>query len=828
MNDEVRRLFQQLVSLPEEQQSTELEKVCADAEIRSQVLTLLQADARTDGIIEGPIQRAASELAGSAALRLGVWETSSLLGQGGMGVVYLAHRSDGSVDQSAAIKLLYRGFETEDLLRRFQRERSILARLTHPGIARLLDAGATPEGRPWFAMEYVAGVALDRYCESNNLKPEERVRLLIEACQAVQHAHQHLVIHRDIKPDNILVDGEGRLRLLDFGIAQIIGESATDRAATRAMTPDYASPEQLRGEHATTATDVYLLGAVLLRLLGDPGKDDLGNIVRKAMHEEPARRYSSPAELAMDLSAWLGGHPVVATADSFLYRARRFAGRNRWPVAIVALAFLATSGSALVALNQARNADRRFREVRSLANVFLFDFENAIHNLTGATKARELVIETASRYLDSLNHENSGDPVLQRELADAYRKLAQLQGGQTFSSTGNRNQAIDSFRKSLELRKALGDPRSANPELRRLYVVISSNLVAALVNAQRSREGRGVSEEAVAVAEGFARTNPAAREAIRSVYVAHHSRSLLCLELGDADCALTSAQHSLDVIKPLAESRPDDRRLQLDAANAEFYLAQADTVYGRVPGAREAAGSLTSRMTAIEKKWPPTPESRRLVFFAWSALGLALAGSTGELTAQTEEAVQATRRFVDVALEIQSKDPANTLAFEDLMQAYAQLGGLLAPSRPAEAVGVLSSARKQILAFSAGHKDDFVIQKTLVDVHNDLGLALRLTGNARAALPEHLAALEISNRMLLATPQDAISRKAAIVAMVRAAAAESELDRGTDALARLATARQALQAFMDQCGFLAWWLEPITSSVSILPRATSTGISLAE
>lgn len=215
-------------------------------------------------------------------------------------------------------------------------------------------------------MEFVDGIPLDRYCEERGLSREARVRLLLPVCAAVQHAHSHLIIHRDIKPDNILVTADGAPVLLDFGIAQILSD-APAAAVTRVMTPEFASPEQLRGEPATTATDVYLLGAVLNRMLGPhaPLRGDLFNIIRRAMHEEPARRYSTPAELAADLDRWLRGLPVTATSDSLLYRTRRFAARHRWPVVIAALAFLLTAGSALVALRQARIAQQRFAEVRA-------------------------------------------------------------------------------------------------------------------------------------------------------------------------------------------------------------------------------------------------------------------------------------------------------------------------------------------------------------------------------------------------------------------------------------------------------------------------------
>ncbi len=792
MNPEVRQLFDDLVGLPPDQRLTELDRRAPGAEVRLEVEQLLAADALTDGMIEGPIRRMAGDLAGlSAQMRLGVWQTQSLLGQGGMGVVYKAERCDGVVAQTAAIKLLYRGLETVHLLDRFQRERSILARLSHPNIARFLDAGATAEGLPWFAMEYVDGIPLDRYCESRKLAASARVRLMLAVCAAVQHAHRHLVVHRDIKPDNILVTGDGVPVLLDFGIAQVLGESSAK--VTRAMTPEYASPEQLRGEPATTSTDVYLLAAVLSKLLEDgPSKGDLGNILAKAMREDPARRYSTVAEFAADLTAWLGGLPVSATPDSFLYRTGRFVSRHRWPVAIAALAFLATASSAIVAVQQARAAERRFRDVRSLANVFLFDFETSIHNVPGTLKARELVVQTARKYLDTLSAEDAGDPALKRELADAYRKLAQIQGGQGSASTGHLEESIVSFRKSLALRRELGDNESKNPELRRAFILTLGNLVATLTQAQRSVEAKPASKEEADVADAFAREMPGSRDAARAAFLAHHTRALLCMELGDAACTLENADMSLNPVLDWGLKHPGDRRIELDTAIAEHFAAQADAIYGRYREARVLGRNMAARMERIERQWPPTPESRRLNFAAWSVLGLALSGSGPGIPAESDEAITAIRRGLAVANETREKDRANFLAAQDVMLAQSQLGGVLAVARPAEAITFLEPVRSEMVAYTEAHPADFNVRKSLTDVHNDLGLALRTMHHAEAALREHLEALKITDLILKDSPSDGISRKARAISLIRAAGAESDLGRSAAALQRLDQARELL------------------------------------
>lgn len=793
MTPELRQLFAEIVALPPEARQAELDRRAVPSDLRQEVEQLLAADSLTDGIIERPIRDTAFSLSNdTAGLRLGPWRTTGLLGQGGMGVVYKAERADGTVEQAAAIKLLYRGLETEDLLNRFQRERSILARLSHPNIARFLDAGATAEGLPWFAMEFVDGIPFDRYCDQQKLSPEARVRLLIQVCAAVQNAHRHLIIHRDIKPDNILVTADGTPILLDFGIAQILGETRPGAPVTRAMTPGYASPEQLRGEPTTTSTDVYLLGAVLNRILGTQPSGDLANIVRRAMHEDPTRRYTTPAELASDLTAWLNGQPVTATPDSFLYRTRRFIARHRWPVAIATLAFLATAASAAIAISQARNAQKQFRDVRALANVFLFDFEAAISRLEGATKARELVVATARKYLESLHNQAAGDPALQRELAEAWGKLAGIQGSDGIANTGQRSDAVNSYRKALELRQTLGDARTPNLQVRGSYIRLTSEYVAALAAAQRAPKALTVSTAAVADAEAFLRDAPSSREAMRSVYGTHHSRSILCLELSDSACATRSADRSLAVLREWATKHPSDRRHELDTSVAEHYAAQTAQVYGNYRVARDVGRSAVARLEEVEKRWPPTPGSRRLRLVALQTFGQSLAASASGLPAQPEEAISALRKAVSLATAARDKDPGNTLAVEDLMSARSYLGGVLADARPAEAVALLEPLRTEMVAFVVSHPDGFGVQKLLADVRNDLSKALRLTHRAELALQECLASLALSDAILVTSPADAISRKARAISLIRAANAELDLNRFPDALTHLDQAQQAL------------------------------------
>ena len=253
-----------------------------------------------------------------------------------MGAVYKAERADGELSQTVAIKVIERGWLNPRSLDRFRQERQILAGLVHPNIARLIDGGTRADGVPYLVMEYVDGLPLDQFCEQKKLKIAERLRLLLPLCDAVDSAHQQLIVHRDLKPSNVLVDAAGEPKLLDFGIAKAIDHSSGAETQTITLTPDFASPEQARGEPATTATDIYGLGAVLYFLLTgraphtagnlsagelqrlisetpppkpstvDPAlRGDIENIVLKALHPEPARRYRSAREMGEDIERYL-------------------------------------------------------------------------------------------------------------------------------------------------------------------------------------------------------------------------------------------------------------------------------------------------------------------------------------------------------------------------------------------------------------------------------------------------------------------------------------------------------------------------------------------
>ena len=329
--------------------------------------------------------------------RVGPWVLDKLIGRGGMGAVYLAHRADGEFEQQAAVKVIGLPLEIEPFRERFRRERQILAALSHPNIAHLLDGGTTEDGELYLAMEFVDGVAVDRHAAQ--LALDERLQLFREVCAGVQYAHQHLIVHRDIKPSNVLVNREGVPKLLDFGAAKLLAETGSDETTRlKMMTVAYASPEQLRGEAASTLSDVFSLGALLFELIsGTPafGGDlisrvaefqsdgralmlpaqlpgDLDRVVRKALAANPAERYASVEQLSEDVRRYQAGEPVTAHPPALRYRARKFVWRNRWAVSFAAIFVIGMVAMTAYSIRQARAA--RADALRAKAsNQFLTD-----------------------------------------------------------------------------------------------------------------------------------------------------------------------------------------------------------------------------------------------------------------------------------------------------------------------------------------------------------------------------------------------------------------------------------------------------------------------
>lgn len=377
----IEQLLDAMLDLPPHERLVHLERECPDdPDLRAEVLRILEAGEGPTPLLDKPVARVATafeDASGDTGVpipeRVGHYRIERVIGEGGMGMVFLAHRNDGEFEQRVALKLVRRGLHLDArIVRRFREERQILAALSHPGIARLLDGGIADDGLPFFAMEYVEGESITTYCDRHSLGIDERLALFVRVCDALAHAHAKRIVHRDVKPSNILVTAEGHPRLLDFGIAKLIvpdgasSDAALTRRSERLLTPEYASPEQIKGEPVGVAADVYGLGVLLYELLtgqrpfrraegtahdleravleGDPTrpseavprgplrrkiKGDLDAIVLTAMDKEPKRRYASAAELAADLRSHLDGRAIAAHSTSLAYPIRRWVRRHR-------------------------------------------------------------------------------------------------------------------------------------------------------------------------------------------------------------------------------------------------------------------------------------------------------------------------------------------------------------------------------------------------------------------------------------------------------------------------------------------------------------------
>lgn len=462
----IESLFNDAIELPPNEQARFLAANCgADAELLRDVRSLLAADAGSGEAIYETIEASAGLMTGGPRdQRVGPYRLIREIGHGGMGTVYLAERDDDQYKAQVAIKFVRGGLSSAELTRRFLAERQILADLNHPNIARLLDGGTASDSTPYLVMEYVDGIAIDAYCDSHALSLDARLALVRTVCMAVQHAHQALVVHRDIKPSNILVTAAGVPKLVDFGIAKLLEPGASGELETtahvRLMTPSYASPEQLRGERVTAATDTYSLGVVLYRLLtGRTPFDvtglsvadverrvvqetpvapsvasghrsltgDLDNIVLKALSKEAQRRYGSAGELAADLGRYMAHEPVLAQRDSWRYRTRKFLRRHRARVAAAgALVIILAAFTAYYTLRLAAERDRaQAAAIRAqrVAGFLTSLFQQADPSATGGrlVTAQTLLDSGSARIDQELAREPEVRATLKQAIAQAYR-----------------------------------------------------------------------------------------------------------------------------------------------------------------------------------------------------------------------------------------------------------------------------------------------------------------------------------------------------------------------------------------------------------------------
>ncbi len=391
--------------------------------------------------------------------RVGAFRLIERIGRGGMGDVWRGQRDDGLYEQKVAIKLIQRHALTRAAAA-FDDERRYLARLEHPNIARLIDGGVTDDGLPWLVLEYVEGLPIDE--AAAKLTDSDRVRLLVKAADAVQYAHSRMIAHADLKPSNIMVDAAGRVKLLDFGIAALIGGDARTSLGSGPLTRAFASPQRLAGQGPSVADDVYALGKTFACVLGPSTDPELRAIVAKAHSSDPRERYGSAAALIADLDRWRARLPVTALPDSWRYRTSKFVERHRGGVVATAAALALLSSSSLIATTSYVRAERnrasaeaRFGEVRHLSRFMLYDLYDELARQPGTVQKRAQIAETSALYLDRLQVATDAPADLRLETARSYRRLAAIEGLPGTSNLGQPDKALASLKRAEGLLRAL-------------------------------------------------------------------------------------------------------------------------------------------------------------------------------------------------------------------------------------------------------------------------------------------------------------------------------------------------------------------------------------
>lgn len=758
---QVKGIFQQALEQETGRCAEFLDAACGnDHELRREVESLLQSDQGTTNPLDAPISQLAASLISTEqsspmiGRRIGVYRVTGLIGQGGMGAVYAAVRDDDQYSQKVAIKLvktelLGRGPNADPALQRFRRERQILARLEHPNIARLLDGGATPEGWPYLVMEYIEGQPLTEYCEAHNLTVPERLELFRAVCAAVQHAHQNLIIHRDLKPSNILVTKDGTAKLLDFGIAKLLNPEAvtdggfTDLAKTatamRVMTPDYASPEQARGETVTTATDVYSLGVVLYELLTgvrphqfssysfieiehaicdiEPERPsvaarqnsasaklskqlegDLDNIILMALRKESPRRYQSAEQFSEDIRRHLDGLPVTARQDTIRYRAGKFARRHRWGVAATTVIAVLLIGGAAFSSYQARRAERRFQQVRKLANTFLFEFDGKIQNIMGTTEARELLVKTALEYLDSLAKEAGGDTELQYELATAYARVADVQGNPRTNNLGHTDEALASCRKALAMAQSLVTIAPQNLKYTRLLADLHIRQGHIQYQIGAFTEALASYQRGVSLIEPLVSQADASENDLNQLMIGYRSMGDLEVEWVPALAAgINHYRKALDIAERRAAAFPSDRA-QYELAVQHSVLAYALMQQGDPQmSIKESEASLALFEPLAVKHSNEVPYQGSL-FIAYQHLGMAQGQPMGVNLNDTATALQTFAKMQAIPQHMISADPKNQRAQDSLVVGLILIGETEAVREPARGVATLLHALEELRA----------------------------------------------------------------------------------------------------------------------------------
>jgi eukaryotic-like serine/threonine-protein kinase len=844
---QIEELVKSALERPRGERSAFLDEACAgDAGIRAEVDAFLQfQDEASQFIEQGALHVAAETLLRGSGLsfpqQIEGYEIISRIGVGGMGEVYLAQ--DAKLRRKVALKLVRAGLDSAELVSRFRHEERILASLNHPNIAQLYGAGVANGDIPYFAMEYVEGQRIDEYCEANSLSARARLELFRKVCGAVHYAHQRLIIHRDLKPSNILVTAAGEPKLLDFGIAKLMeGHDAltqTQTLVTGVMTPDYASPEQVRGEAMTTSTDVYSLGVLLYELLTgqrpyrlktrspdeiaraitdqEPERPstavtkidhppsssldsrslrgDIDNIVLMALRKEPQRRYASVEQFSEDIRRHLEGRPVIAHKDTIAYRATKFVKRQKLAVAAALLIVSTLIAAVVLTTRQQRRAERRFNDVRQLSNALLTEIAPKIERLQGATEARQSVLTQSLKYLDSLAKESAGDPALQSELAAAYEKVGDLQGNPTNPNLIALGDALKSYEKAQEIRQQLIAHEPRNPEQRRLLANNYRVLGDLRWQTNEPAESRKNSEAALRIYAELLAQNPGSTELRLGWIQTNHDIGHGLSTNEKYTESIGYFQQAIAAAEELRQQSPNRVDVLKALGNCRRQLGNSLAWEGKQKEAEaemEVALAIYEPLAAAN----PTDVSIRAGLYQTYMQTSSLYEEVNDALA-TEYGLKALR----IISENVEKDPANLRAKQQLAKTYSRLGVTLDnEGKSAESILHLEKAVVLLHEMVRNETKNRRFTQDLATAFIRLGDSRRKQRNFSAAVLDLEKAATILMELAASDPNDNASLRNLANASGSLAKAHEELAKtanADDALSHRRSAREQLRRAVD-------------------------------
>jgi tetratricopeptide (TPR) repeat protein/tRNA A-37 threonylcarbamoyl transferase component Bud32 len=721
MNDAVTLLFRELADLSALEREDYFTQRRIPADLRAEVESLLDFDSGQGPSVTRVLGGAAEDflVSGDTAHqggRCGPYRLVRLLGRGGSGVVFAADRTDGAIRQRVAVKLLRYGAGDAAFRERFLRERQILANLQHAGIVHLLDAGQTADGQLYLAMQHIEGVPIDAYAGPLDLRA--KLNLFLRVCEAVSYAHRNLVVHRDIKPSNILVDSAGEPKLLDFGIAKILDE-VSDRTQTqnRCLTPEFASPEQVRGAPQTTAVDIYALGAVLYKLLtgrsphafpaeGGAAMEavictaeppaasslnpdlpkDLDFILVKALRKEPEERYISVDAFADDIRALLEFRPVRARSGNAWYRTRKLARRYRAPAIAGALVLASLAIGLWVANRERIVAQQRFRQVHELSTK-VFDLDADLRLLPGSTQARQRLVATSLEYLERLGLDARKDLDLAQEIASSYRRVAEIQGVPTWPNLGEFAKAEENLKKANAFIEPVlkAQPRSDSALLDSAQIAHDRMILA---SSERRRSDALLRAGEAADRLDKLMSQPSPSEALRSDAAHLYGNiALAYMNMHRDDDAIRYAGRTVELARPIPSS-------QSVLAGGLSILANSLRSKGDLEG---ALGAIQEARRVAEST-PAQSETQRWINLYGILLreGKILGEDGGVNLNRPEEAIVAFEKAVEITEQTARKDPHDQASRSRLALCARLLGDILRHRDPERALEAYDLALRRL------------------------------------------------------------------------------------------------------------------------------------